>query len=91
MKRKKLNKDERYEQSKYYAEKRDAMEASGYVFGIIGMFLILPLLIVLTMLGMPEHDAKNWACSTMAPGVICGLLYMYFSFRSWLADPYKNI
>lgn len=91
MKRKKISKDKRYEQSKFYQIKAGDMECLALTLGVIGYFLQLPVLIVLDLVGMPEHDANEWSWVAMAPSLICGWIGLYFNFRSWLADPYKNI
>lgn len=91
MKRKKLSKHTRYELSKYYAVKRDDMEAWCIGLGVIGYFLVVPAAIVMDMAGIPDSSIKDWQWATMAPSLICGWISLYFHFRSWLADPYKNI
>lgn len=92
MKRKKLNKDELYKKSKYYAVKRDDMIGLSLMFLTIGFFIKVPLLIVLgDLVGLSDHDANEWSWAPMAPGLILGWIGLYFNFRSWLADPYKNI
>lgn len=91
-KRKKLSKHTRYELSEYYAVKRDDMMCLAFTMGVIGYFLKIPLLIFLgDLVGMSENAADNWSWAPMAPGLIFGWIGLYFSFRSWLADPYKNI
>ena len=91
MKHKKLSKDELYKKSKYYAVKRDDMEVLSLCLGVIGYLLVSPAAIVMYIAGIPESSIKDWQWAPMAPSLICGWIGLYFHFRSWLADPYKNI
>lgn len=91
MKRKKLSKNTLYELSKFYQGKSDDMMALAISLGAIGFVLVLPAAIVMDMAGVPDSSIEDWKWYPMVPSLICGWISLYFNFRSWLADPYKNI
>ena len=91
MKHKKLSKDELYKKSEYYRVKMNDMKAWCFCLGVIGYFLVVPAAIVMDMAGIPDSSIKDWQWAPMAPSLICGWISLYFNFRSWIADPYKNI
>lgn len=76
----------RIEQELYYRNKADNMEAMAIFWGVVALFLMVPTMIVLCLLGLSEESAKVWMYVVFVPSLVCSVLFVYFNFRAWLAE-----
>lgn len=61
------------EKEDHYREKANDMEAMGIFYGVIGLFSMVPIMLVLTAFGISEESAKPWAYVGFVPCLICAL------------------
>lgn len=86
------NKHERYEKAEYYRGRAGDMEGLAIISFIVGWFFSVPVLIVLhDLIGLSDESSKSWMYVVFVPSLVCSFRWVYFSFRAWLANPYKNI